>query len=257
MNGVKDFLTSRLQAMVDYIIVVSTPEAEPSNSSASASLSAHDRIRVASALRQRGATLPALYREAIPLLPHLVDIPKHLAVITSLVVRYSRVRGTGAETPSEVEQGHLGSFCAQCIAIEEQALHRVSQLAASPRRRSTSQTNEEVPTIASPVTAVPPVANREPTTSSSSTKRRPRKLHRPSTAPTLPRSREPSVGPETPATPESEGLTLPSQQTIGSRSAVSPAQRPPFSHHPRSNSTDCALLTKIASQVSKPTRYAQ
>ncbi|EJF66706.1 Rho GTPase activation protein [Dichomitus squalens LYAD-421 SS1] len=137
MRGVKDFLTGSLQAMIDYIVVVSTPEPGGKGPPTPLSLSSdkHERLRIMNALRHRIATAPVLYREAIPLLPHLLDIPRHLAVVTSVVVRYSRTQNVQPSRQPNPEDKYFLDFCARCIEVEEQALFRVSKLAAKPRRQ--------------------------------------------------------------------------------------------------------------------------
>ena len=167
MRGVKDFLMSSLQAMIDYIIAVSTPE--PQNKAPPTPLSSdkHERLRIMNALRQRGATAPVLHREAIPLLPHLLDIPRHLAVITSVVVRHSRTQGgampqhqqlpSSASATKQAEDKHFAEFSARCLEVEEQALFRVSKLAAKPRRQHSEPViNIPVPPVPTSPVPIPP-----------------------------------------------------------------------------------------------------
>jgi hypothetical protein len=126
MRGVKDFLKDSIPAMIDYILVVSTP-----SNDASMSLPAsdrHDRLNVVNSLRQRASTMPVLEREAIPMLPYLLDIPRHLAIITSAVIRNSRDFQEKTRRLDHVDQS-LDDFCAKCFEVEEIALLRVSQLA--------------------------------------------------------------------------------------------------------------------------------
>ena len=119
MRGVQSFLEDSLPAMVDYILVVSTTS--PHDNPASASEESRERHKAAKVLQERVEAMPALYRESIPLLPYLLDIPRHLAVITSAVLRYSR------ESPS-LHHPPLEEFLSCCIDIEQQALFRVSSL---------------------------------------------------------------------------------------------------------------------------------
>ncbi|KAJ7786308.1 GTPase activating protein [Mycena metata] len=91
MRGVKDFLKDSLPAMIDYILVVSTPNRRIESESYSAEdpSERHDRLAVVNALRQRTSQMPVLNRESIPM-PLIPDIPKQLAIITSAVIRNSR-----------------------------------------------------------------------------------------------------------------------------------------------------------------------
>ena len=89
MKGVKDFLKESVPAMVDYILVVSTPTGDHATFQGTVD-DLHDRLEVIDHLRQRASTLRVLDREAVPILPHLLDIPRHLAIITSAVIRNSR-----------------------------------------------------------------------------------------------------------------------------------------------------------------------
>jgi len=89
MRGVQDFLKDSLPAMIDYIAVVSTPLGETSSTYGDG-MNRHDRLKVVNSLRQRTKTMTVLDRESVPMLPHLLDIPMHLAIITSAVIRSSR-----------------------------------------------------------------------------------------------------------------------------------------------------------------------
>jgi len=112
--------------MIDYILVVSTP-----SSDAYMSLSVsdrHDRLNAVNSLRQRASTMPVLDREAIPVLPYLLDIPRHLAIITSAVIRSSKDFQEKSKRRELIDQT-LDEFCAKCFDVEEVALLRVSQLA--------------------------------------------------------------------------------------------------------------------------------
>jgi hypothetical protein len=126
MRGVKDFIKDSVPAMIDYILVVSTP-----NNDAYMSLPVsdrHDRLNVVNSLRQRASTMSVLDREAIPMLPYLLDIPRHLAIITSAVIRNSRDFQERSRRVEHIDQT-LDDFCAKCFEVEEIALLRVSQLA--------------------------------------------------------------------------------------------------------------------------------
>lgn len=112
--------------MIDYILVVSTPSQEGYATSSTVD-DMHDRIYVAKSIRERGKSQPALVREAIPILPHLLDIPRQMAMVVSAVIRHS-TKFVESEVPKEDHA--LLEFCSQCMDLEENALFRVSQLAA-------------------------------------------------------------------------------------------------------------------------------
>jgi len=136
MRGVRDFLINSRQAMIDYILVVSTsaPDKFPIPGSPGMTNSDRkERSQAIESLRFRGANMPLLNREAIPLLPHLLDVPRHLAVISSAIVRRSNellVKHQANGTPVDPD---LDEFVNKCLEIEQQALKRVSRLAAHTR----------------------------------------------------------------------------------------------------------------------------
>jgi len=176
MRGVKDFLKDSQPAMIDYILVISTPSSESHDQHPGSASDRHDWSNLANTLsntltntlRRRATTMPALDREAIPILPDLLDIPRHLAIISSAVIRNSR----DYKPSSQPEDRKLEEFCSKCFEIEEYALHRVSQLAThiSSDRRRLSPSPPPVQLISSP--------HKSP-----DKQRGPRKLARPSTAP--------------------------------------------------------------------------
>lgn len=129
MRGMKEFLQESLPAMVDYILVVSTPVSDSLGLHAGSVTDRHDRMNVVNALRQRSDTLPILYREAIPCLPYLLDVPRHLAEVTSAVIRTSKTQQLKYK-PGELPDSLLDEFIAKCVEVEELALQRVSSLAA-------------------------------------------------------------------------------------------------------------------------------
>ncbi|KAJ7181660.1 GTPase activating protein [Mycena crocata] len=167
MRGVKDFLKDSLPAMVDYILVVSTPPRSETYSSTTEDPSErHERLAVVHTLRHRTSQMPVLHRESIPM-PLIPDIPKQLAIITSAVIRNSRDYHSRAK-PNDPSDRPLNEFCSRCFEVEESALQRVSQLAtriSSDRRRPDHSTSLSV--------SVSPSAPRRPRKSSG----------RPSTAP--------------------------------------------------------------------------
>lgn len=129
MAGVKDFLTTSLPAMVDYIAAVSAPLDDPYPSNQAMAMARHNRLSIVNSLRERSANLTVLDREAIPVLPHLLDIPRQLAIITSAVIRSSRDPSLQPQMTA-LKGTPLEDFCARCFEAEEQALVRVTQLAA-------------------------------------------------------------------------------------------------------------------------------
>jgi hypothetical protein len=186
MRAIQDFLTNSRAAMIDYIFVVSSPGPELRGPlSTHASTEMHDRLQAINALYQRCSTIPLLHRETIPLLPYLLDVPKHLAVISSAVIRRSRGyhRTLGSGLPEALD---LVEFCEKCYVIEEHALQRVSRLAGrvmqAPFRKrpltanvdgSTSLTS---PKFHMPLRASPTPSAKEkgsPVTSLTSSTRRP------------------------------------------------------------------------------------
>jgi len=148
MAGVKDFLTTSLPAMSDYISVVSVPLEEPHSFSPAQTLAKHNRITIMKALRERASDLTVLNKEAIPLLPHLLDIPRHLAVITSAVIRSSRDPALQPQMVT-LKGTPLEDFCMKCFGVEERALVRVTKLAQrlalDKRRPSLPTSSLQVP----------------------------------------------------------------------------------------------------------------
>jgi hypothetical protein len=237
MRGVKDFLRDSLPAMIDYILVVSTPVTDPHSHYPGSSSDRHDRLKVVDSLRQRTVTMPVLDREAIPILPHLLDIPRHLAVVASAVIRNSK---DYQAKPNSLEHAdkHLDDFCNKCFQVEEHALRRVSQLAtrvasdhrrpsipgsfADPRRESSNSPTSPIP--------VPGAATRKPGTHQ---KRPVRKSSRPSTAPSSPDadtsfSRELSVA-SMPSSPSAKLELSPRSIDLVPQSKGQPSSSPPLS----------------------------
>lgn len=192
MRGVQDFLRDSLPAMIDYIVVVSTPANEmmaPTNTAEE--MNRHDRLQIANALRQRKKTMTTLDREAILNLPHLVDVPRHLAIITSAVIRSSRELSARPRTGDDTDLA-VDEFCSKCFEVEEEAIFRVSQLATklaseNGRRVSiqgvimTGSTVSEPLDRQMPRSPIPEVTGTVISTSPRPTRRR--KSLRPSTAP--------------------------------------------------------------------------
>lgn len=121
MRGVKSFLEERLPEMLDYITVVSTPGSEESSQPSSAE--SHVRNRAIRALNERKQAMSELHRESIPSLPHILDIPRHLAILTSAIARNSR--------DSSIPQDPvIADLYNRCREVEQHALYRVSRHAA-------------------------------------------------------------------------------------------------------------------------------
>lgn len=136
MRGVRDFLVNSREAMIDYILVVSTSASERLTTPGSpdvSDLDRRERPKAIESLRFRGANMPLLNREAIPLLPHLVDVPRHLAVISSAIVRRSNEPSSKRVGDGNPVDPDLDEFVDKCLEIEKQALKRVSKLATHTR----------------------------------------------------------------------------------------------------------------------------
>ncbi|KAI0639415.1 Rho GTPase activation protein [Trametes polyzona] len=272
MRGVKDFLHDSLHAMIDYIVVVSTPEAGTKGPSTPLSSEKHERLRIMNALRERKASAPVLHREAIPLLPYLLDVPRHLAVVTSVVVRYSRTQNLqppkpagngngGGSNGSGVDDRFFSEFCSRCLEVEEQALFRVSKLAAKPRRQHSEPAIIPPPRMplhiplppSSPSSPIKSPSRGRKLSSVASPRMRSRKSSLTSAATT---SREPSQEsptraslqePPTPLVPEPRSLFQPMLPPSPAMQGERPHRsRPPLVHHPRSTSTDSPLARKRA-----------
>lgn len=125
MKGVKVFMSDSLPAMIDYIKEVSTPLPDNRKGLLSPKQDEDDRLHVMNALQERKPTMPTLHREALLFLPHLLDIPRHLAVLSSAVVRSTRSHPGGSVYDST---STLGIFIQSCLEVENQALKCVSQL---------------------------------------------------------------------------------------------------------------------------------
>jgi hypothetical protein len=124
MRKVKQFLQQSRPAMVDYILVVSTPipEQRPQLTTPNSAAFKYQRIHILNSLRERSVTMPTLHREAILLLPHLLDVSKHLAILTSAVVRKAKIK---AQRP---QNSLIEEFSRKCCDVEDKALESVTQL---------------------------------------------------------------------------------------------------------------------------------
>ena len=81
LRAVRDFLLNNHKAMINYIDSLSSkgPEVSVPIPSPLSTDERYARKRIASVLAQRGKNALILHREAIPLLPHMIDLPRHLA----------------------------------------------------------------------------------------------------------------------------------------------------------------------------------
>jgi hypothetical protein len=143
MRGVQDFLKDSLPAMIDYIAVVSSPVGDTDPAYDPNRL---DQLDVTNALYQRSQRTTVLDKESIPVLPHLLDIPKHLAIVTSAVVRSLKSHSLRYKTNDDSRDLAVEQFCSVCSEIEEEALRRVSRLATrlAESRRPSSPANSAV-----------------------------------------------------------------------------------------------------------------
>ncbi|KAF8140258.1 Rho GTPase activation protein [Boletus edulis] len=171
MRGVQNFLKQNLPAMVDYILVVSTPIHDTCSPHSGHPAFSHQRHKVVNALHQRGPTIPILEREAVPLLPHALDIPRHLACISSSLIRSARLVGPKANS---AERDPLSDLCSRCFEVEEVALQRVRRIAtdgshpAAPRwdvarPRLPDKPPHSPPSPTSPISRINPVSFRPST----------------------------------------------------------------------------------------------
>ncbi|PSS37746.1 hypothetical protein PHLCEN_2v439 [Hermanssonia centrifuga] len=258
--------------MVDYIVSVSSLGGDSTEPLIPQGMDTHERIRMINTLNQRVSKLPALTKEAMPLLPHMLDIPKHLAVMTSVVVRHTR-KPLPAKTGAMAEHD-FDEFCSICLQVEEQALFRVSQLA----RRRKHQPPASISFLHTPSSLPMVIPSRD------------RKSSLPSSSPSEQKHRRPPTAPYNPGIPDTADITMSPNATAGitcilSRTSLSdarqssaqsssmgghvtagsagepqslPIPRPAFTHHPRSSSTDSALVRidqKTSGSPSTPLAY--
>ncbi|KAI0073136.1 Rho GTPase activation protein [Panus rudis PR-1116 ss-1] len=120
MKAVEDFLGRSSDAMVDYILMLSSVEGTPS---CPPGKDGREKVRAVRLLQHRTANSPILFREAIPSLPYVLDVPKHLAVVCSVVVRHSRKHGYPMK-PNDANDVQFNELCLRCLEVEEQALQR-------------------------------------------------------------------------------------------------------------------------------------
>ena len=128
MRGVKNFNEENVDAMIDYLIFVSTPSTQlptPTPSAPPTPSSTHSQpsfpppasqlytsnlprpssasFPIYTALRARLPAMSVMQRESLPALPHMADEARDLAALASVVVRNARARrdsGVEVETMS-------------------------------------------------------------------------------------------------------------------------------------------------------------
>ncbi|OCH96153.1 Rho GTPase activation protein [Obba rivulosa] len=243
MRGVKDFLSNTTQAMIDYIVVVSTPDMDHTTTSPVTS-DRHERLRILNTLRRRGAAAPLLFREAVPLLPHMLDLPKHLAVLSSVVVRYSRTNHYDPTLPVGSDERPFKELCLRCMEVEEQALQRVSQLATKRVIKTETAHGWKSSSVSVSISSSSPISipHRERKLSLTEKNERRKRSGRPSTAPS-----NDSTSVLSTSTPEKSVASHATAQSQRSRSGdMTHRQRSPkrSPHHPRSTSTDSVLARR-------------
>jgi hypothetical protein len=234
MRGVRDFLVNSREAMIDYILVVSTsaPERLPAPGSPDATdLDRRERSKAIESLRFRGASMPLLNREAIPLLPHLLDVPRHLAVISSAIVRRSNEPSSKRVADGGPVDPDLDEFVNKCLEIEQQALKRVSKLATHARelrkRRATTSAGAVSATSSSQTNGVV-----RPWTSNDSFATTTSQRYSTATGATAQRSRKTSKQELRPSTAKAESDPLPTFGSVASRKRPSTMQESGNTHEP-------------------------
>ncbi|KAG9128330.1 hypothetical protein FRC07_000838 [Ceratobasidium sp. 392] len=114
MRSIKTFNEDNVDAMIDYLISVSTPS-ERLLSSPNIHPNVHHHYHlppresaIHTALRVRLPTMPAIHRESLPVLPHMSDEAKDLAAIASAVVRNARMPKQLEASREEMEEQDVG-----------------------------------------------------------------------------------------------------------------------------------------------------
>ncbi|KAI0348064.1 Rho GTPase activation protein [Trametopsis cervina] len=275
MRSIKEFLVNSCPKMIEYLDSVSSKSSESVDRSRLLSpIERQERRRLINVVRHRSRNAPTLIREAIPTLPQMIDLPKHLAVITSIVVRHTR-RTLMARTGSPNERV-FDEFCQKCLEVEEQALFRVSQLAGQGKAKRKLSSTADLTFVKSPMEspASPrPVPQHQQHTPLHGRPRTRKPSHSPSSAPAdagavlaastseLSLESSPVYG-----VPRAQSQDLPRLEArlLGDDSPTTAEDpdarpiRPSLAHHPRSTSTDSALLRKHSpgpTSASVPTTY--
>lgn len=188
MKHVTPFLQAKLPEMKKYLTAVSTH-----NSSIAPPPTSRDRKDIVNSLRLNLRGKPALVREAVPILPYLVDIPAQLAAVAAAVTRGSR--SDHYSRSSDLADEELNELLARSSEVEATALQRVGQLASrSSDTRPISPSNKRH-------SAAPTITPRFRKTSVSNhplPSHRPRRTSRPFTAPSHSDLSD-SQGPENPS----------------------------------------------------------
>jgi hypothetical protein len=159
-------------------------------------------------LVERKRTLTPLISEAIPVLPHLLDIPKHLAILSSAVIRHTRAtpQPVASRPAPLIHESLVEDFAIKCFEIEAKALQSVSRLAnpgtsapansrhsrRAPSRRSSSPSRDDHATERTRRTPYTPIVDGHKPDMPDSPRQR-RKSSRPSTAPAAPSSKSSST----------------------------------------------------------------
>ncbi|KAI0689605.1 Rho GTPase activation protein [Cytidiella melzeri] len=287
-RAVKDFLINSCPKMIKYLDSVSLKSSDSGDGLRSLPSShRHDRKRLMNVVKHRVHSAPTLNREAIPVLPQMIDLPKHLAVVTSIVVRYTR-RTLPARTGAPGERV-FDEFCQKCLEVEEQALIRVSQLASHGKTRRKLSVTANLTFLRSPIDSPTsptspnqrehnhsPQGEERDTSIPLDSRMTRRKSYRPSSAPgdVSPRPPDspssnsqissPVVHPtmsrahsqELPRHPEASLLAI-ERSVIREGSQPRPI-RPSLRYHPRSNSADSAFIRNdppLPSSSSAPLTY--
>ncbi|KAK4702288.1 hypothetical protein P7C70_g3933, partial [Phenoliferia sp. Uapishka_3] len=139
MNG---FVQDHTSAFVDFIDNISTPSPTARfewTSPSSASYLAPYRLR--------NSLSPAI-REGVPLLPHLIDLPRDLGLLASHMARAACDRGGPASSDGRADDAsrassrasrssRLGEFSDRCVDVHEEAQRRGGGLVAAVKIRTT------------------------------------------------------------------------------------------------------------------------
>ncbi|GJJ09690.1 hypothetical protein Clacol_003914 [Clathrus columnatus] len=129
MQGVSNFLEQNREMMISYINQISNPLPERSRPDVS---DKYDRLLIIHSLRDlrenTKSTMP-LFSESIPILPYLLDIPKHLAVLSSAVTRQTGSNYRSANRPLALGQESLiEEFALKCFEIDSKIMKSIDIL---------------------------------------------------------------------------------------------------------------------------------
>jgi len=135
LRKAKDFITTELQAMTDYLLAVSTQKSElRSRFPPDLDAAQTDRLHIMQSMNRQLSVLHQLHRESIPQWPYMIDVPQQLALITSLIVRNCKnidgnvISNISGPASSNTLAG-IGEFVCQCLDIETLALQQVNNVA--------------------------------------------------------------------------------------------------------------------------------